>query len=84
MEQICKLAQHVGRLERCPEDGCPFWEPGGAVLAGRCAFDHLDLDARKGVAAELLNLRQVLEAAQTEAEDRRVRREFYRLLNDGD
>jgi len=23
--------------------GCPFWEPGGAVLSGRCAFERLDL-----------------------------------------
>jgi hypothetical protein len=84
MGRICRLEQQVGHPEHCPEDACPFWEPGGAVLAGRCAFDHLDLDGRPGVAAELLRVRLMLEAVDTEAEDRRVRREFYRLLNDGD
>jgi hypothetical protein len=84
MERICRLEQQMGRREPCPEDACPFWEPGGAVLDGRCAFDHLDLQGRREVAAELLHVRRMLEAADTEAGERDVRRQYYRLLNDGD
>ena len=84
MERMCRLEHQVGRRERCPEEACPFWEPGGAVLDGRCAFDLLDLDGRQEVAGELLRVRRMLTAADTEADERRVRRQFYRLLNDGD
>jgi len=49
---ICSLEAAVGKLEACPAGDCPFWEPGGAVLAGsaestagadaaRTLFSHL-------------------------------------------
>jgi hypothetical protein len=59
----CRLEEAVGRYETCPEERCPFWEPGGAVLEGRCAFDELDLSGRSGIAALLLRLREKLDAA---------------------
>ena len=46
MTRSCALEQTMGRVVACPESECPFWEPGGAVLPGRCAFDRLDLGGR--------------------------------------
>src|SRR5690242_14698812 len=39
--RLCTLERAVGRLELCPKGACPFWEPGGAALGGRCAFEQL-------------------------------------------
>jgi hypothetical protein len=48
--------------ELCPRDLCAFWEPGGAVLAGRCMIDRLGIDIRgRDLAAYLLELRERLE-----------------------
>jgi hypothetical protein len=78
----CRLEQAVGVACACPESACPFWEPGGAVLAGRCAFEQLDLAGRPEIAAELLQIRAVLELAETADAERRARSRFYRLLNE--
>jgi hypothetical protein len=78
MERICTLEKVVGRIRACPFDACPFWEPGGAVLQGRCAFEHLDLEGRPDIAAELLRVRDELQADGREE----TRQAFYRLLND--
>jgi hypothetical protein len=82
MSRICRLEQVAGRDAPCPEAGCPFWEPGGAVLEGRCAFERLDLDGRPQVAAELLGVRRLLESAVSEAEERHARNLFHRALNE--
>jgi hypothetical protein len=82
MSRICRLEQVAGRDAPCPEAGCPFWEPGGAVLEGRCAFERLDLEGRTQVAAELLGVRRLLESAVSEAEERRARHLFHRALNE--
>jgi hypothetical protein len=42
---LCRLNQALAVAEECSEEVCPFWEPGGAVLPGRCAFEGLDLAA---------------------------------------
>jgi hypothetical protein len=76
----CRLEQAVGRGHACPESGCAFWEPGGAVLAGRCAFEQVDLAGRPEIAAELLQIRAILELAESGETDQRARRRFYRLL----
>ena len=81
---LCKLQYAAGRVEECPRDVCPFWEPGGAVLAGRCAVERLDLAARPDVAHWLLCIRKRLEGAATAGEADETRRLFYRLLNTGD
>jgi hypothetical protein len=73
MSRICRLEEIAGRAAPCPEAGCPFWEPGGAVLEGRCAFERLDLDGRPQVAAELIGVRLLLESAVSEAEERHFR-----------
>jgi hypothetical protein len=81
MSRICRLEQAAGRDAPCPQAHCPFWEPGGAVLEGRCAFEGLDLECRPQVAAELLGVRRLLESAVSEAEERRARHLFHHALN---
>jgi hypothetical protein len=81
MSRICRLEQVTGREAPCPEAGCPFWEPGGAVLEGRCAFERLDLDGRSQVAVELLGVRRLLESAVSEDEECHARHLFHRALN---
>jgi hypothetical protein len=83
-EALCKLQYALGRVERCPEDRCPFWEPGGAALAGRCAIERLDLAERPEVADWLIRLRRQLETAKSKGEESEARSLFYRLLNTGD
>jgi hypothetical protein len=60
MNMLCRLDELDGRLRPCPEDQCPFWEPGGAVLDGRCAFEQLDLAGRNELVSELLRVRALL------------------------
>ena len=64
---ICSLEAAVGKLEACPAGDCPFWEPGGAVLAGRCAFEKLDITADSSLAAWLLEIRSRLGSAESTA-----------------
>jgi hypothetical protein len=82
MARICALEQTQGRVVPCREGDCPFWEPGGAVLSGRCAFDRLDLSGRSDVAAELLRIRTSLESPTSSAEQD-LRHLFHHLLNEG-
>jgi hypothetical protein len=76
------LKHRVGTTEACPEQECPLWEPGGAALSGRCAFEQVDLEGRPEFAAWLLGLREALESAPRQAESGTVRRLFNRLLNE--
>jgi hypothetical protein len=80
--RICRLKDAVGEQEACTTQ-CAFWEPGGAVLAGRCAFEGLDLGARSDLAADLLAVRRRLEVLE-ERDDRQLRALFHRLLNTDD
>jgi hypothetical protein len=82
--KLCKLQDAAGRVEECPEAACPFWEPGGAALQGRCAVERLDLAGRPEVASWLLRIRKQLESADSGAKEEQARRLFYRLLNTGD
>jgi hypothetical protein len=81
VSRICRLEHVAERDAPCPEAGCPFWEPEGAVLEGRCAFERLDLEGRPQVAAELLGVRRLLELAASEDEERHARHLFHRALN---
>lgn len=78
----CRLNETLGVAEECPEARCPFWEPGGAVLAGRCAFEGLDLGGRRDLAGFLLRIREGLHSAETGA-IREAHRRFFRRLNEG-
>lgn len=84
MTTFCRLELAAGRTAACPERACPFWEPGGAVLEGRCALDRIDLGERPEVAAELLGLRRQLESASVYEQERGVRLALRRLIDEAD
>jgi hypothetical protein len=80
--RLCTLEATVGKTEACPEDRCPFWEPGGAALGGRCAFEELGITADEALASWLLEIRERLDSARSTAEADEVRRLFSHLLNE--
>ena len=79
--RLCSLEATVGRLEACSEGECPFWEPGGAALGGRCAFEELDIRADVPLATWLLELRERLASSESTVAADAARRLFYHLLN---
>src|SRR5437016_757324 len=79
----CRMASIAGRPEECPEDLCPFWEPGAAVLSGRCGFEQIDLADNPDLAGYLLRIRHALEQARTREDEHQTRRLFYHALNQG-
>ncbi len=81
MSRICPLDASVGRPRECPELACPFWEPGGALVEGRCAFERLDLAGRPELVTELLHVREQLASASSE-EERDAWRRYHHVLND--
>jgi hypothetical protein len=62
--RLCRLEQAVGVEAACPEGRCPFWEPGGAVLEGRCAFEAVSLGDDRDVARWLIDVRGRLETSK--------------------
>jgi hypothetical protein len=80
--RICSLAAAVDRREACPEGACPFWEPGGAALGGRCAVEQLGVAADAALATWLLEIRERLADTRSEGEERAMRSVFHHLLND--
>ena len=80
-KRLCTLEATVGRGEACPEDGCPFWEPGGVALGGRCAFAELGMTADEALATWLLEIRERLDSTRSTAEADEVRSLFEHLLN---
>lgn len=84
MRRLCALEHAVGRSAQCPESDCPFWEPAGAVLPGRCAFERLDLSGRPEAAQELLRIRELLESPVSAEAEGKARHLFHRLLNESE
>jgi len=84
MSRLCRLDALAGREQLCPGSACPFWEPGGAVLPGRCAFERLDFAGRPALVVELLRLRELLDAAAPGEEESRARHLYHRLLNESE
>jgi hypothetical protein len=80
--RLCRIERELGRVEECPEGSCPFWEPGGAVLDGRCAIDHVDLSGGNGLVEWLAALRRDLEGSRTGPGDGIAERlrAFHRLI----
>jgi len=74
--KLCRLQATLGTSEVCPAGACPFWEPGGAVLEGRCALERIELAGRPELASFLLRMRRDLGDA--------AREELYRLLDTDD
>jgi hypothetical protein len=79
--RLCSLEAAVGRLEACPEGACPFWEPGGAALGGRCAFEQLDIAADAPLATWMLEIRERLASAESTAAADEAHTLFCHLLN---
>ena len=77
----CTLEAVVGKAEACPAERCPFWEPGAAALGGRCAVEKLGLSVDAPLATWLLEIREKLAAASSDAEERALRAVFHQLLN---
>jgi len=80
--RLCSLEGAVGRHEACPQGACPFWEPGGAVLDGRCAFEELDVMADAALAGWLLEIRERLASAESTVAADAARSLFSHLLNE--
>jgi hypothetical protein len=80
---LCRFQSALGRVEVCPEERCPFWEPGGAVLEGGCAFERLDHSDSPELAAWHMRIRRMLEAASTREQEQQAWRLFSRLVNEG-
>jgi hypothetical protein len=80
--RLCSLEAALGRLEACPEGACPFWEPGGAALGGRCAFEQLDLAADARLATWMLEIRERLASAESTAAADEAHSLFSHLLNE--
>ena len=81
-KRLCTLEKAVGKTEACPEGACPFWEPGGAALVGRCAFEELDVAADALLATWLLEIRGRLASAESTAAKDEAHSLFSHLLNE--
>jgi hypothetical protein len=79
-QRLCRLEQAVGVEAACPEGGCPFWEPGGAVLDGRCVVEGIDFSRDREVAQWLLGIRLRLERSVETADS--SGHELRRVLNE--
>jgi hypothetical protein len=60
----CRIEEMRGRLEPCAQERCSYWESGGAVLEGRCAFEQVVSSDSPALASWLLELRSELDEAQ--------------------
>jgi hypothetical protein len=80
--RLCSLEAAVGTHEVCPEGACPFWEPGGAALDGRCAFEQLDVAADAALVEWLLEIRGRLASAEATVAADAARSLFSHLLNE--
>jgi hypothetical protein len=70
-----------GTTEPCPAERCAFWEPGGAVVEGRCLIERLGVDVRRPeLAAYLLETRECFEQARDLSEAERAHAEFARRI----
>src|SRR5690349_18315566 len=70
-----------GKTEICPEERCAFWEPGGAVLGGKCLIQRLSVDVSNAdLARYLLDVRERLEHAKDLADAEAAHSEFARRL----
>jgi hypothetical protein len=78
--RLCSLEEVVGTREACPEGACPFWEPGGAALDGRCAFEELDVTADAALANWLLEIRERLASSESTVAADAARSLFSHLL----
>jgi hypothetical protein len=85
--ELCLLRGVTGIVEPCPGEACAFWEDGGAVVSGGCAIERLGLDRGLERAPEmaswLLDVRDQLERASSDAERLAAHRSFQEVLAPG-
>ena len=58
--KLCRLEEAKGRRVVCSGESCAFWEPGGAVLDGRCVLEGIDFTREPGLADWLLEVRDTI------------------------
>jgi hypothetical protein len=80
---MCRFQAELGVDELCPEEACAFWDRGGMLEEGHCAFQTLDLSGRPDLASLLLKIRKDLEMARTRDEEHEARLLFFKRLNAG-
>ena len=80
--RLCSLQTAVGKTEACAGDACPFWEHGRAAMAGRCAFEQLDVAADAALATWLLEIRGRLTSTGSAASEAAEHSLFFHLLNE--
>lgn len=78
----CRLQRLETGIAICTGLGCPFWEAGGAVLAGGCVLERLvpDLEARPELVPALLQVRRKLEQALSQEDEDEARSLLYQLV----
>ena len=81
--RLCRLQRSVGVVEDCTEHGCRFWEPGGAALDGRCAFETIDIERHPQLTARLRELRTQLESVPAAQHEHEAHAMLLRLLHQG-
>jgi hypothetical protein len=79
---VCLLAQGRGIFEPCSHEVCPFWEPGGAALAGGCVLGRASVDPRRNpeLLRRLEQIRRTLEAPDTPATATNARAMLWSLF----
>ena len=80
--RLCSLELALGKTESCPGEGCPFWEPGGAVLDGRCAVERFGLTPQGSLLRWLLEIRERLASANGDEEAHAALSRLHHLLNE--
>jgi hypothetical protein len=81
VKQLCRIKLTLDEVEACPEDACPFWEHGGAVLEAGCGLERLSLELdRPNLAEYFVELRERLETARDEEERAAARRALAELV----
>jgi hypothetical protein len=78
----CALRYAASLVGACPQNSCPFWEPGGSILDGRCVFEELDVTDNGALATWLPEFRGQLGRARTPEQRDEIRRLFHRLLTE--
>lgn len=73
----------LGDGERCTRSDCLYWEPGGATVWGRCAFENVDLRRQPDLVAALRRIRDQTEDDRSAEDEAQLRHLFHRLLSQG-
>lgn len=81
--KLCQLHLAAGRIEECPRDGCPFWEPDTEVLEPGCGIERLGLPFELGRNPQLAHWLLAVRAGLDERREREGRRRLRMELPPG-